>query len=910
MRMHTRFVTVMLAVLISGPALAQRLPRGVTRGASVEGITEYRLDNGLQVLLFPDESKPTVTVNVTYFVGSRHEGYGETGMAHLLEHLLFKGTPRTPNVPQALVDHGAEPNGTTWFDRTNYFETLPATDENLRWALSFEADRMVNSFVAQKDLQSEMTVVRNEYEMGETNPQRVLLQRTMGAAYLWHNYGNPTIGARSDIEKVSIGNLRAFYKKYYQPDNALLVVAGRFKVESTIRWISESFGKLPRPRRVLPTTYTEEPTQDGERQVVVRRTGGVQALTAMYHVPHGAHADFAALDVLTLVLGDSPSGRLYKALVETKKATQVSAHTFQLKDPGVLFFGATVLPEVPVEPAQQALLETVEGSAKKSFSKEEVDRARSSLLKEIELTLNASDRVGLQLSEWAAMGDWRMLFVHRDRLMKVTEDDVAQVAKAYLKPSNRTLGLFVPTDAPDRSEMPRAPDVAPVVKDYKGKEALSEGEAFEATTKNIEARVRRSTLSNGMKVAFLEKKTRGETVAVTMTLRLGSEKALLGKRVAGEFAARMLSRGTKKRTRAQWKDALDEERAQVSIDGNATSVTVSVEARRAQLAKVLSLVTEALKEPAFDEKEFEQLKAETMARIKSQKSEPVPLAQQAFRRHLEPWDKAHPYYMPTFEEAAADAQAISLKEVRDFFAQFYGAQSGEVAVVGDFDAKAVGAQLETAFAPWKAAVAYERIPKKHRPVEALSQTLLTPDKANAVYFTGTTWAMRDSHQDYPALVLADFLLGGGFLNSRLAQRLRQTEGLSYGAGSFFRAHPLDEDASLGAYAIYAPTNVGKVETAMKEEFSRALKDGFSAEEVTRAKSGLLQKWQNERSEDAELARTLATYLFLDRTFEFNASLEQRVSELKWEAVHRALRQHVTLDRFSTVKAGDFSKKSP
>ncbi|HYG18317.1 MAG TPA: pitrilysin family protein, partial [Ohtaekwangia sp.] len=200
---------------------------------TVEGITEYRLQNGLRVLLFPDPSKQTITVNVTYLVGSKHENYGETGMAHLLEHLVFKGTPKHPNIPQELTEHGARPNGTTWVDRTNYFETFSATEENLKWALDLEADRMVNSFISKKDLDSEMTVVRNEFESGENSPYRVLMQRVMSTAYLWHNYGKSTIGSKADLENVPIERLQAFYRKYYQPDNAVVTVVGKIDEAKT-----------------------------------------------------------------------------------------------------------------------------------------------------------------------------------------------------------------------------------------------------------------------------------------------------------------------------------------------------------------------------------------------------------------------------------------------------------------------------------------------------------------------------------------------------------------------------------------------------------------------------------------------------------------------------------------------------
>ena len=322
---------------------AVALPKGVERVTSVEGITEYRLtSNGLKVLLFPDPTKETITVNVTYLVGSAHENYGETGMAHLLEHLVFKGTPRHPNIPQELTAHGSRPNGTTWTDRTNYFETFAATDENLQWALDLEADRMVNSFIAKKDLDSEMTVVRNEFELGENDPFSVLLERTMSSAYLWHNYGKTTIGARSDIENVPIDRLQAFYKRYYQPDNAVLLVAGRFDEPKTLALIDKHFSPIAKPTRTLERIYTTEPTQDGERSVTLRRVGDTQMVCTVYHVPSGAHQDFAAVDIISQVLGDTPSGRLHKALVESKKASSSFGFNFQWREPTIAIFGAEV----------------------------------------------------------------------------------------------------------------------------------------------------------------------------------------------------------------------------------------------------------------------------------------------------------------------------------------------------------------------------------------------------------------------------------------------------------------------------------------------------------------------------------------------------------------------------------------
>ncbi len=464
----------------------------------MEGITEYRLDNGLRVLLFPDPTKSTITVNVTYMVGSRHEDYGETGMAHLLEHLLFMGSKNHPDIKKELQDRGARPNGTTWYDRTNYFETFAASDDNLAWALSMEADRMVNSFVAKKDLDSEMTVVRNEMEAGENSPPRVLLQKVLAAAFEWHNYGKLTIGARSDVERVPIERLQAFYRHFYQPDNALLVVAGKFDEQKALALIQKTFGAIPKPQRQLRRTYTVEPAQDGERQVVVRRVGDIQYVGAAWHIPPGSHEEYPAIEMAVAILGDQPSGRLYKALVETKKAATVSMNAFQLKEPGFAYASASVRMDSSLEDARKALLDTIAEIRTKPFTRDELERQRTRWLKNFELQMNDPQDVALELSEWQAMGDWRLMFLHRDRIEKVTLEQVQKAAEKYFIPSNCTVGLFIPEKEPVRVQPPEPPDVDKLVEGYTGRAVVSQGESFEATPANIDRRTIRGEIGGGL----------------------------------------------------------------------------------------------------------------------------------------------------------------------------------------------------------------------------------------------------------------------------------------------------------------------------------------------------------------------------------------------------------------------------
>jgi len=885
-----------------------KLPPGVKKNASVEGISEYELENGLKVLLFPDQSKATITVNVTYMVGSRHEAYGETGMAHLLEHLVFKGTPDHPNIPQELTEHGCRPNGTTWYDRTNYFETFSATEENLDWALDMESDRMVNSFIAKKDLDSEMTVVRNEYERGENSPASVLMKRVLGSAFLWHNYGNTTIGSRSDLENVPIDRLKGFYKKYYQPDNAILLVAGKIDEGATLHKVNNTFGKIPRPTRELIPTYTKEPTQDGERYVELKRVGDVQSVSVAYHTAPGPHADYAAIAVIDELLTNEPAGRLYKSLVETKKASYLWGFAPALKEGGFLYVNADVRKENSMEEAKSVLLSTLDDLADNPPTQDEVDRAKARILKNWELSYNSSDRVGMRMSEYLAQGDWRLFFLFRDRIEQVKVEDVIAAAQKYFKPTNRTVGVFIPDDNPDRVDIPDAPNVKSLVASYKGKELIAEGEAFDASPQNIDARTNTGESSNGMEYALLSKENRGDAVIATIRLRYGTPKTLVGKNMAGSFAASMLDKGTATMSRQQIQDKMDALKARTRIFGGKESTTVRIETTNENLPEILDLVAEMTKSPAMSEEEFGKLKEEKLAFLEEQLSEPQAVANRQFNKLLNPYPKTDARYYMSMEEEIEAINALTLDEVKAFHEENFGASEATVAVVGDFDEAVVQKKIDTHFGSWENPSNYIRLKEDYKEVKAQDVNLETPDKANAMFFAGMNLPINDSHPDYPALMLGNYMLGGGFLNSRLATRIRQKEGLSYGVGSWFYGNSQDESGGFGAYAIYAPENRNKVQQAFIEEIEKATTDGFTQEEIDAAKSGWLQSRQVTRAQDGSLTNSLTNNLRLDRTMEWSAEFEKKIEMLTMEEINAAMAKHIDASKFIYVKAGDFANK--
>ena len=923
-RESVRMCSALLMLAMLGASSLQAASPAPRKVASVEGITEYRLENGLRVLLYPDPTRPKVTVNLTVLVGSRHEGYGETGMAHLLEHMVFKGTPTHPDIPGAMKERGAQFNGSTWVDRTNYYETLPASDQNLEFAISLEADRMINSPIKAADLATEFSVVRNEFEAGENSPERVLAQRMTAVAYEWHNYGKSTIGNRSDIERVPADNLREFYKRFYQPDNAILVVAGKFNETKALDFISKYFGAIPRPARKLPQTYTVEPPQDGERMVTLRRVGDVGLVGLLYHVPAASHAEFPAVEILGQILGSEPSGRLYKALVETKKATSVSVDESACHDPGSIQMMAEVSTKDlgVLEKVRNDILAVTEAVAEKGVTQEEVDRARQRILKNRELAAADPNRIAIELSEWSAQGDWRLYFLNRDRIEQITPEQVKKVAANYFTTSNRTVGFFIPTAKAERTPVPEVPDITKLVDGYAGRQIKAIArETVDVAPMAIEARVQRPEPIAGVKLALLPKKTRNESIHLRMTLHYGDAKNLKGLSEAAGFLPELMTRGTKDLTRQQIQDLLDKNFVRLGTGMNMRgmrgmggglglgSVTFTIETKRDNLSAGLEMLRQVLREPSLPYLEFEVMKNEQIAGIEQGRSDPIRQGINQIQRILSQYPRDDVRYVPTLDEQIERLKKTSPEQVASLYRDYLGADRGEIVIIGDFEPSEVLPVLARTLEGWKAGKPYARIDRPFQGnIPPRRETISTPDKDNAVYLAGLSMPIKDDHPDYPALLAGNFILGGGGFSSRLADRLRQKGGLSYTAMSMFQASPLDARADLLILAIYNPKNREKVMTGVDEELDRLIQSGVTPAELDRARTGYLQQQSVQRTNDAALAAMLANDLFIGRTMQFQADLEQKIKALTPEVVNSALRKHLDPKRLSTITAGDFQKK--
>jgi zinc protease len=913
MSLRPFLAAIAFALALAAPLQAQ--PRGEATPAappvavtSVEGITEYRLANGLQLLLFPDGSKPSTTVNLTLHTGSRHENYGETGMAHLLEHMLFKGTATTRNIWNEFTKRGLRANGSTSFDRTNYFASWSASDENLRWYLGWLADAMVNSTILKSDLDPEMTVVRNEMEGGENNPQRILVQQMLASMYQWHNYGKSVIGARSDIEQVDIARLQAFYRRHYQPDNATLIVSGTFDSAEVLRLVTRHFAPIPRPSRALERTLTLDPAQDGERSVTLRRVGGNAQVYAAFHIPPAAHPDFAAAQMLAHVLGNTPSGRLHKRLVERQLASSSFGFAWGLAEPGPLFFGVSLAPGQDADRARAELLATLESVAAEPVTDEELQRARTQWLNGFERGFANPEVVGVALSEAIAQGDWRLAFMGRDAVRRVSLADVNRVAGERLRRDNRTVGTYLPTAQPERAPAPATVDVAARVKGYQGDKGSAAVEAFDPTPANIDARTKRTALASGMQLALLAKASRGNEVRAQLRLPYGDLESLRGAGLVPALLAGMFDKGGAGLTRQQIADRFTQLNAEVGFGSGEQAIAVSISTKRDRLPEVIALVGRLLREPALPAEQLEEMRRAQRAGIQRARSEPGALIANRLDRHGNPYAADDWRYARSFDETEQALNGATVEQLRRFHRRFVAAGAGQFAAVGDFDAAAVESALAAAFGDWRdpadGRLPYRRVPRPFVAPAAERFELHTPDKPNAEFRLYQPVAVREPDGDYAALTVGNaiFSAGGG---SRLWDRMREREGLSYGVGSGIQWSSHEPHSRYIVGGQFAPANRGKMEVALREEIARLLKDGFTQTELDQRRNGILQQRRLARAQDGALAGALLNNLVLGRTYAVSQQVDEAIERLTLEQLNAAWRRHIDPSKWAVAWGGDF-----
>jgi zinc protease len=413
---------------------------------AADGVVAATLDNGLRVLLLEDHRSPIATFQVWYRVGSRNEVRGRTGLAHFLEHMMFKGTPtHGPRQFSRLVEqNGGQDNAFTSQDVTSYYVNIAA--DRLPLVIDLEADRMQNLLLEPTDISSERQVVLEERRTRtEDDPGGFLSEEVSALAFKAHPYGQPVIGWAVDVERITPEVMRAFYQTYYVPNNALVVAVGDFRAAELLERIKQRFGKIPRGPDP-PPVLAVEPLQSGERRVIVQRQAELPVVYLAYHVPSGASADAPALNVLSTVLSGGRASRLYRALVsEGHIALEAGGHyTSFMLDPYLFWFWATPLPGHTPEAVEAALLSQMERLKAEPVPDEELQRAKNQIEAAFVFAQDSIAQRASQLAQFELIGGYALDRTFLEKIRAVSTADLVRVARTYFPTDWKNVGILLP----------------------------------------------------------------------------------------------------------------------------------------------------------------------------------------------------------------------------------------------------------------------------------------------------------------------------------------------------------------------------------------------------------------------------------------------------------------------------------
>jgi zinc protease len=917
-----RRLTTLATLLFALSAFA--IPPNVEKIDSFRGIDQYKLkSNDMTILLVPDHTAPVFTFMVVYHVGSRNEAPGNTGSAHLLEHMIFNKSTENfgrakghKTFQEVLYEAGADfgsTNMTTWYDRMNGYSTLPS--DKLELAMRIEADRLGRGLILDSERQSEMSVVRNEYEIGENNPWQALWKATVASAIQAHPYHWNTIGYRSDIEGVTTEKLREHYKNFFYPNNAEAILVGDFDTEKALAIFDQQFGGFKKSEKPIPQVITVEPPQEGERRTLVQRPGTVGMVMIGYIRPGALHPDFIPLEVLTSILADGVNSRLHQALVEKGLATNVQANNFTLRDPYPLLIDATVTSGKTHQDVEMAIKAALAELVEKGVTEEEVKRAQQQIEVAIVRSRDGTYNFTSNLGEAVASTNWKWFLTYVENINAVTAADVKRVAATYLVPEHATVGWFVPTAGAPKPATAGAPastpagsqasTPAPAVVSRGGETPPSQPAGRQRASGSFAQRTTRRVLRNGIILDVVENHS-VPTVAIRGLAFAGDITAPAGKSVLPGLTAKMLQRGTKTRTKEEIGALLDGVGATRFYNTNQTEAFISANGMARDLPLLLEVLSDELRNPAFSAEEIAKAKKELETDILRAADNTSTRAMERLIQLV--YAKEHPYYVTSKDERLASMGTVTDADLRSYHAARYTGANMILAIVGDVDTAKTIALVEKHLGG---------IPKGERksfatvaltaPGNAGTREAVTMrGKANMNIVMGAASGLRRTDADYDAALIANAALGQNSLSSRIGRRVRDTEGLSYNL--FSRFGMSDElDGIWYVNVNVAPQNLAKAMKSTREEIDKFAKEGITDAEVEAQKSFFAGNYQVGLGSNAGVAQALVTaekYGFGPRYLD---EFPQRIRAVTKEQVNAAMRKHFAHDKLHLIVAGDLEK---
>ncbi len=883
---------LILTLLFMGATMSQEKFYGFEFVKESGGIKEYTMtSNGLRVLLKQDNTAPVATFMVTYEVGSRNEAIGYTGSTHLLEHLMFKGsrkfnTKKGNSVFQTLQSLGARMNATTWLDRTNYFAVLPS--EHLETLIEIEADRMRNAYIKEEDRQSEMTVVRNEFERGQNSPSGVLDENIWATAYQAHPYHHSTIGWKEDIENVSIERLREFYDTFYWPNNATAIAIGDFTEKEALSMIKKHFGKIRKSTKPIPEVYTAEPKQEGIRTITLKRAGQQGIVGVAHKTPAATHPDAPAFMVLSSILSSGKNSRFYKNITDKGLTTSVYIWDSLFRDPGLFTVYANLSPDVDHKAVEKAVVDEYEKIKKDGVSDEEVKNAQTQLIASMKFRQDGSYAIASGLNEAIASGDWTLYTTYDEKIGTVTKEDVQRIVKEYFKEDLSTIGYFIPLGAGGQNKK-----LATSAKDLEKMKLKHYSEEEEL----LSSKVIDSEPVEGIRLLTLK---RGSGVVTLTGSMLGGDIYASGNARTADMVAAMLDQGTTNMTKFEISAKLESAGARLGFFNGQARVGFSGKFLSEDTKMVFDLLADQLKNPLFAEEDLNKVKKRQVANYKRSKESTRGNATNNMLKAF--YGTGHQNSPTDPDKAIEEIKNITPKNLKDFHLKNYGVGTMVIVAVGDVEHNSLESLIKEGFGGWKKSPLKEK--KETGTANKASDKVYVTmqDKTSTDFLVGTALGIDRYHPDYLPLYVATHTLGGNF-SARLMQTVRVKEGLTYGINSSMRGFGNGNDGYWMVGGTFSPKLLSKGESSTLREIKKWAEEGITQKELDITKSTLTGGFQVGFDSTGGLAGGILDAIIVHGDLTYLDNYPERIKAITLDEANTAISKYIFFDDLYQVAAG-------
>jgi len=879
-----------------------------TAPSLTEGVRKTVLDNGLTVLTKEVHTTPVTSVQVWYRVGTRNEGPGLNGISHQLEHMLFKGTTNRPIQYGRLFSAlGSNSNAFTSYDETAYFGTVGR--DKLEALLVLEADRMQNALINPEQLASEKRVVISELQGYENSPGYRLSRAVQRAAFPNRPYGLPVGGTKADVQRFTLEQVQDYYRTYYSPDNATLVIVGDFATEPVLAKVKQIFD-MPRRAKTAPSPTHSAAAVTAKQPIVLRQPGSAALLQVIYPLPDAKHPDVPALDVMDAILTQGRSSRLYQALVESGLASEISAYPAELIEPGWYSISATAAPGQALSKLEQVLQHSLAELQQRQVTPAELNRAKTQL----QATFTLSNRdISSQASQLGynqtVTEDYRYSDRYLAGVSQVTAADIQRVARTYLDPAKRTVGYFEPTQPTGQ------PTTAADITTTQTSESFTTGEPVDPaevakylpkttgeTSTTPQPLPQRLQLKNGLTVLLLPDSST-PTVTLSGYIQAGSSFDPLAKAGIASLTAENLMSGTQNKNALALAEELENRGISLEFAANREGVSIEGDALAKELPALVRTLADVVQHATFPADQLGLSRQRALTALKVELDNPQVLGRRVFQQAIYP--KNHPFYaFPT----PGSLKSIMRRDVTHFYQRHYRPDTTVLALVGDFDPAQVRSLLEASLGKWQAkgkppSLRFPTVPLP-KSVKRLNPDL--PGKSQSVSYLGYQGISRQDPRYYAALLLNQ-VLGGDTLASRLGTEIRDRQGLTYGIYSYFQAGKHE-----GPFVIQMQTAPEDAQQAIRSTLAlleQLQQKGITAAELDGAKRSLINSYPVELASPDALASTILSNEVYGLEREELRNFTRQIEAVTQTQVQQAAQELIHPNRIVVVTAGPAAGKA-